>query len=173
MRVLAILLTVVGVGLGLSSAMAEDGSIEPFGPGWYVAQNQPCQVWYDTPRSEVSDLDVDITWSGACIDGKASGLGRLVVQIGAITSVYDGDMEAGKSHGWGTMNSGDRGRYEGMWRDGQPNGQGTFISPDGRRYKGGWRNGQPYGLGTLTLPDGEVQSCEWDEDGRPTDCIEL
>ncbi len=173
MRGLAALVTVAAAVLGWSAADAEEEPIEPFGPRWYIAQNQPCQVWNATPRTEGDELDVDVTWSGACIGGKASGRGRLVIHIGPIKSVYDGEMEAGKSHGWGINNTNDGTRYEGMWRDGQPHGQGTFNWLNGRRYKGGWRDGQPYGLGTLTLPNGEAQSCEWGEGGRPTDCVEL
>ena len=91
---------------------------EPIGPDWSIAENQPCQVWNYGYRS----LE-PFTWSGACVHGKASGEGRLTINDGR--TVYEGDVLAGKIHGYGTAVyvSGDR--YTGEFRDGQPEGYGT------------------------------------------------
>ena len=41
------------------------------GPIWLTAQNKPCKVW--NPYPEAGET---LTWSGGCVDGKASGKGR-------------------------------------------------------------------------------------------------
>ena len=46
--------------------------LEAFGSNWSIVENQPCQV------SNYGNRELEpFTWSGACIDGKASGQGTF------------------------------------------------------------------------------------------------
>ena len=80
-----------------------------------------------------------LTWSGACVDGKASGEGRLIFIYEGRGS-YRGNMVAGKAHGHGITNWADGSRYEGEFRDGWHHGRGTYTSADGDSTTCEWRN---------------------------------
>ena len=120
---------------------------ETFGPEWLVADNQACRVHKTGTRPGET-----VTWSGACLDGKASGEGSAVWLHGGGTETYEGAMEAGRRHGSGTYVAATGDRYEGGWRDGTMHGRGAHAWADGRRYRGGWRNGSPEGHGRYIWP---------------------
>ena len=42
---------------------------------WTVVENQACQIWFDQENV------ISATWSGRCVDGKASGAGRSVLRL--------------------------------------------------------------------------------------------
>ena len=112
-------------------------ALEPFGPDWIMAENQPCQRFNPNPTPGET-----YTWSGECVDGKVSGKGRGVWHLpDGGESVYEGSMRDGKQHGQGTSTSYGA-RSEGEWRDDKPHGHGTFTLPDGTRFEGEWRNGE-------------------------------
>ena len=112
-------------------------ALEPFGPNWIMAENQPCQRSNPNPTPGET-----YTWSGECVDGKVSGKGRGVWHLpDGGESVYEGSMRDGKKHGRGTFTSYGA-RSEGEWRDDKPHGHGTFTLPDGTRFEGEWRNGE-------------------------------
>ena len=92
MKVLAAL-AAAAVAVGLSTAKAGDVEVEPFGFGWIVVENQPYQVWNGDPEYMVETA----TWTGTCIDGKASGEGELNFDRGKF--IGNGIMRAGKMHG--------------------------------------------------------------------------
>ena len=162
----------------LLTEMAPETPLEPFGPNWSIVTNQPCQVW-----NEGFTGSVPFTWSGACVDGKASGQGRLT-RSGS-DFVYDGGMQGGKMHGhgtftlsghryegkfrggewhgYGTYTSSEGDRYEGEFRDSWRHGQGTFTFANGDRYEGEWREGWRHGRGTYTWAGGDAKTCEWRE----------
>ena len=136
--------------------------IEPLGPEWTFADNRPCLVWNHVAPVAPQPF----TWSGACVDGKASGEGVLAysgphhVYCGTRYR-YEGGMKAGKRHGHGTLVSPST-TYEGEWRDGKENGYGTFTWRHSRtRYEGAWRNGVRHGYGIRTRSDGERYEGEW------------
>ena len=129
-------------------------SLQPSGPSWSIAENQPCEVW------NYGNRDYEpLTWTGACTDGKASGEGRLVFRSGE--GVYDGAMQDGKMHGSGVLDWANGFRYEGELRDGKQHGHGTLTQTTGARYVGAWRNGRPHGQGTYTQPDGSTFEGAW------------
>ena len=130
---------------------------KPFGPDWSVTENQPCHVWNQGRGDEYGPF----TWSGACVDGKASGEGRLVWRSRFGQYVYEGGMEAGKQHGKGKLVRSDGGRYEGDWRDGKRHGRGTYKWIIGHRYQGDWRDDRPHGFGIATFVDGDVHKGLW------------
>ena len=127
----------------------------PSGPNWFVTRNKKCTVWFW--YSPVYLRSHPPTWSGDCVDGKASGEGRLVF----LSNVYSGTMNAGKyHHGTEAMGSGDR--KEGQWRDGKLHGWGIFVNAHGGRYEGQWQNDKPYGQGTYVHHDGRRYEGHWD-----------
>ena len=159
---------------------APEAPLEPFGPEWSIVANQPCQVWNWGSR-----VNEPFTWSGACLDGKASGAGILVCCDGEFT--FEGAMQAGKLNGHGTETWPD-GRYEGGFRDGERHGFGTLALSNGSRYEGEWRgdwyptvgratimldhgaryegeyrDGKPHGHGTVTTADDRVYEGQWRE----------
>ena len=113
------------------------GKPEPFGPNWIVAENQPCQVYLPFP-----DGGETITWSGSCVDGKASGMGRAVKGEAVYgEAVYEGEFRAGMAHDEDGIYTVGGYRHEGAWREGMPHGYGILVDPDGDRHEGEWRNG--------------------------------
>ena len=112
---------------------AEAGSAVPFGPDWSIVENQPCQVWNDGISGRLEPF----TWSGACVNGKASGEGRLT----STKYNYEGSMRSSKLHGYGigTFSYGEpygNERYEGQFRDGWEHGHGTMTWTGGQRCEG-------------------------------------
>ena len=138
-----------------TAAPAETASpLEPSGPSWSVAENAPCLVW------NYGNRDYEpFTWSGACVDDKASGEGHLVFRGGE--GVYRGPMQAGKMHGRGVFEWTNGFRYEGELRDGKQHGHGVYVGTSGERYEGEWREGRPHGQGTYVEADGTVYEGAW------------
>ena len=155
------------------------------GPIWLAAHNKPCKMWNPGPKPGNT-----LTWSGDCVDGKASGWGRQVwlSRIGEI--VYEGEFHDGKEHGRGIKTYADESRYEGEWRngkkhghgtntwasggryegdfvDGKRNGHGVLKKANGDRYEGEWRYGKHHGQGTITWRSGNRYEGEW-RDGKQT-----
>ena len=134
------------------------------GPIWLTAQNKPCKVW--NPYPEAGET---LTWSGDCVDGKASGWGRNVWRGSYGESVYEGECRNGKRHGRGALLRANGQTYEGEWRADKMHGQGTCTDPEAEhsgtvyshRYKGGWREEKWHGLGVRT------QSIMYNVEDRP------
>ena len=125
-------------------------------PCWIEIGNQPgCHVWNPDPQPNKT-----ITWSGICVDGVASGEGRIVWRDKERTITYAGEVQDGKYNGRGTHTWPNGNRYEGGWRDGKMHGLGTFIYISGSRYEGNWSDGKPNGFGTATI-NGEVYRGQW------------
>ena len=118
-------------------AAAEAAARRPIGPKWVVAKNQPCQLYnsYLEPG-----LTFTATWSGSCIDRKASGEGRVVWEYKDLNGVYKGWVRSGKLHGQGIMTYSDGRRYKGEYRDSKTTGRGIMTWANGTRYEGQWRN---------------------------------
>ena len=150
-------------------ARREAVSRQPIGPKWAIVENQPCQMY----NQALKPGDVfTVTWSGACLNGKASGNGRLVWQYNDANGIYEGWIRDGKFNGQGVMTFAVGSRYEGNYRDNEIHGHGIFTWGDGRRYKGQWRGGKPHGQGVMTFADGSRYEGQWrdgcfgERDGR-------
>ena len=123
------------------------------GPIWLTAQNQPCKVWNPYPKAGET-----LTWTGGCVDGKASGRGRQVWRGVYGESVYEGEFRYGKRHGRGIYTWVNGQTYDGEWRNGKQHGHGTCtdaeVSNDdttyAHRYEGEWRDGNRHGRGVAT-----------------------
>ena len=131
-----------------------ESPLEPSSPSWSIAENAPCLVW------NYGNKDYEpFTWSGACVDDKAFGDGRLVFRGGE--GIYEGPMRAGKMHGRGVFEWSNGFRYEGELRDGKQHGHGVYVGTSGERYEGEWREGRPHGQGTYVEADGTVYEGAW------------
>ena len=137
-----------------AAPMETPSPLEPSRPNWSIAENEPCLVW------NYGNRDYEpFTWSGACVDDKASGEGRLLFRGGE--GVYEGSMQAGKMHGRGVFEWSNGFRYEGELRDGKQHGYGTYVGTLGERYEGEWREGRPHGQGTYVEGDGTTYEGAW------------
>ena len=132
-----------------ASQAASVAPLMPFGPNWIVVENQPCQIYKAFPEPGES-----VTWTGACVEDKGSGYGRLVWRGDYGEVIYEGELRAGKVTGYGTNIWPNGDRYEGEWQDNKIHGQGTLTWPDGSRYNGEWRDDKRHGSGAETSPDG-------------------
>lgn len=133
--------------------------LQPFGPDWSITDNQDCQVW-NYGQAELEPF----TWSGACVDGKATGDGRLTFLDGDY--VYEGAMSAGMMDGHGTIISSEGYHYEGAWVNGEPHGHGIEVLASGEQYEGTYRQGKRHGYGHYKTVSGDVFEGEW-RDGKP------
>jgi len=149
---------VVFVALGLlpgSAALAQTAQCPAGPPDWKIDSRTGCKVWNLCPQH-----DETVTWSGACVDGIANGVGTSVwYRDGKQTESYEGNLRAGKSEGHGIMRLGN-GSIEGEWRDGHVAGQVVLVTSK-YRYEGGYNAGKPHGYGVLTRASGTVYKGNW------------
>ena len=117
---------------------ADAAARRPIGPKWGVADNQPCQVY--NRFMEPGDT-FTFTWSGGCVNRRASGEGVFVWEWKEFSGIYKGRMRNGRVNGRGIMYWSGGSRYDGAWRDGLPHGPGFTVAADGRRNSGQWQDG--------------------------------
>jgi len=87
-----------------------------------------------------------VLWEGPANNNYAEGSGLLTwYWQGAIVSVYQGVMVAGKPHGQGKYSFADGDKYEGEWVEGLRHGYGRQWYRDGRYYEGLWEQDKPTG----------------------------
>ena len=82
---------------------------------------------------------------GALQNGQLQGPGRLVWSA---TRQYDGQFEAGRMQGQGTMRV-SHGVFEGQFKDGELNGPGRYTAKNGDSYEGQFVAGEYEGQGTF------------------------
>jgi hypothetical protein len=132
-------------------------------PGWIADAQSGCRVWNALPRP-----DENVTWSGGCADGIASGQGVLQwFTSGQPADRYEGTYRNGQENGRGVFLWANGQRYEGEWRDGERSGQGTYVWPNGDSYDGEWQDGRRAGHGVYVWGTGERYEGEWQAD-QPT-----
>jgi hypothetical protein len=123
-----------------------------------------------------------VRWTGACVEGYASGLGtatfthdgktqsftasfargmipdgNVVAQWGDGWS-YEGAMVEGRFHGAGVLTTDTNDRFEGQWTGGKMNGFGVLRRANGERYAGDWKDDKPNGSGELRHADGTLMA---------------
>ncbi len=152
-------------------------------PQWTTVANQECKVWNARPVAQEI-----IIWDGTCIDGIATGRGKLKLtwqyRGRRLGIAFDGEYRNGRANGLGTIvySNGDRfaGRFEngkrhgegvfawvggtyykGEFLNGLRHGQGKVVFPKGDQYDGRWQSGKPHGQGTFTAADGTREQREW------------
>ncbi len=135
-----------------------------------------------------------VSWTGACVDGVAEGLGTAtfthngqsqsftanfvhgVIPDGHVITrwgqgwSYDGETVAGRFNGAGILTTAEADRFEGMWVDGKMNGFGVLRRADGERYAGDWKDDRPNGKGELRHADGTLVAGTF-VDGKLSDAL--
>jgi hypothetical protein len=147
------LLAIVAAALTVLAATAAHAE-----PGWTFDRNTGCRVWDDNPSPGWA-----VTWSGPCVDGMAHGRGivQLYDRAGIAESRYEGDLRAGRMHGYGLYIWRNGQRYDGQFRTGSFHGRGTMTWPNGDRYEGQWADDFPQGFGVKTTANGETFGGQW------------
>ncbi|MEL6767369.1 MAG: hypothetical protein AAFP17_09330, partial [Pseudomonadota bacterium] len=123
--------------------------------GWIADPVTGCELWSpDPPRAgEV------VSWSGDCLDGKASGRGvGTWTDADGLIARLDGTMRSGKAHGLTDLTLRETGggylRYLGRFEEGLPAGEATVVNAAGYRLRGEVIDGPRHMKGTLIAPDG-------------------
>lgn len=124
--------------------------------GWIKDSVTDCAAWsINKPRQ-----DEGVSWSGSCVDGKASGRGVLIWwdQKGLVAR-YTGEMSAGKLSGEGRLflrANDDNGYHEylGRFEASKPVGTGFVRTAKGARFIGELIDGIRHGKGVLLTTEG-------------------
>lgn len=126
-------------------------------------QNTGCKVWNPNPQPNET-----VTWTGACLDGFADGMGVLTWYNGTKQQVqrYEGAFVNKEMNGRGIYTWGNGDRYEGEFKDGQRTGKGMMLyavppSSQIKKYVGDFVNGKIHGRGIGDFFDGDHYEGEW------------
>jgi len=120
---------------------------------WVKTANQACAVHGD----EALKSNEMVTWSGSCVDGRASGAGKMEWIIdNKLAGIYEGRMAGGKLEGEGILrleieNGKGFDRLEGTFVAGEPEGEARYEAANGDYYLGGFKNGERHGTGYYKL----------------------
>ena len=119
---------------------------------------------------KVLDLELQVSYSGRCVNGLADGLG-----VASGIAAYTGEFRAGRKHGKGTKTWANGDRYEGDFVEERIEGFGTYTFGRGpwagESYTGEYLGGQRHGHGVYRWASGDVYDGPWREDvpvGPPT-----
>lgn len=144
-RPLALTLVAVSVSVGAAGNCCADT--------WLKDPTTGCEIW---SYGDTADKEVP-TWSGSCGNGKATGLGVLVVHDkDGLLLVYNGEMLDGKAAGAGALrfrndDSAGFDRYIGRFENHLPMGDGIFESSEGWRLEAQFDGSFDTGSGTLRV----------------------
>ena len=135
-------------------------------PGWHQVENQAnCSVWNANPQPNET-----VTWTGACVNGRAHGLGTSVWRYqkdGAWkTGRYEGERRFGRANGQGTYVWASGNKYDGEWKDGKKHGRGVYVDANGFRYDGEFKHGKRHGRGVSRWSGGNKYDGEWKDNWR-------
>ena len=111
-RAVPALLTALTIAFGLPAAANPAGPLadpNTHTPGWSIDSQSGCALWNPLPKRDES-----VTWSGACLNGLASGPG--------VAQWYQNGQVGN--------------RLEGNYRNGMQTGEVSVTYPDGGKYKG-------------------------------------
>jgi hypothetical protein len=124
-------------------------------PAWLGAADCRIAPLKPAPSGEVS-------WTGGCVDGYASGKGVLAWTSSTLGKVtLDATLARGEASGEAVLKRRDY-TYEGTTRNGVPDGQGYFQYEEGRGwYEGEVVDGLPHGKGTHLKADRSRYTGEW------------
>ncbi len=148
------LFVAAGLAFGLNAYVIPPTQAEEF---WVKVSNQDCTVWSD---SALKDNEV-LTWSGDCVDGRASGSGTIEWFVDEkLKGTYEGGMRDGRLDGDGVLRveekqDGGFDRLEGTFIAGEPDGKARFDAANGDMYEGGFQDGERHGIGYYRLVNGE------------------
>ncbi len=127
---------------------------------WIKDAQSGCAIFNKNPQANEA-----VSWSGDCVNGKASGKGKIQwYQAEKLTSYYEGEMKEGQYHGYGAYTSANAGSYEGNYKYNKFQGHGTLTYADGSRYQGDWKDNKRQGHGVLIYADSSRYEGPWEND---------
>lgn len=133
-----------------SPGVAQTLLARPGEPGW-TRTDEGCFVWNPAPAPGET-----ASWSGPCVDRRASGAGTLVWRReGHARVVYVGEMRFGRLNGAGVFRLPEGDRYEGEFVDDQLTGRGTLTTAQGNEYKGDFKGFRMEGQGVFRYANGD------------------
>ena len=91
-------------------------------------------------------ISSDAKYTGGLLNGFPDGHGTLIYDNGTI---YKGDFENGKKHGFGRLHIPERYTYKGQFLNDQFEGTGEKINENGTIYSGEFLKGLEDGQGCL------------------------
>ncbi|MFT5111548.1 MAG: hypothetical protein ACI8P9_000868 [Parasphingorhabdus sp.] len=109
---------------------------------------EECGIWNDNTFAEET-----VSWSGSCVNGKASGYGISIWTWKAedderLSDRYEGLMIKGRKQGKGFYQYANGNRYIGDFRNGFKHGNGVFyFFASGNTYEGQFDSGDRHGVG--------------------------
>jgi len=104
----------------------------------WIEDKKGCKVWSQNPQPNES-----VKWSGKCVDGYASGKGKLTwINDGKPADEYVGEMQRGKPHGQGEYKYSYGGIFKGQFKDGLRHGSGTISDRGGKKFIFQYENGE-------------------------------
>lgn len=112
----------------------------------------------------VQDPELQLSYRGDCLDGKAHGQG---VAVGVQGAVYQGQFKQGAASGYGVKLYANGDTYAGEWLQGYRHGFGVYEYGErspwrGDKYIGQWFRDLQHGRGTyLFFPTMETFESEW------------
>jgi len=116
------------VSLAISDSIAQE----------WIETKKGCKVWNPNPLPNEA-----IKWTGDCVDGFASGTGKLTwFRDGKVGDVYSGEMQNGKLHGQGENTYANGGSFKGSFKDGKKHGIGTEYYDWGGKFIHRYENGK-------------------------------
>jgi len=125
---------------------------------WVKDPTSGCEIWSDDDGSAQEVM----TWTGSCEEGRAMGLGVLVVHDkDGLLVVYNGEMRKGRANGAGSLKfrneeAGGFDRYIGKFEDGKPMGDGLFDSSEGWSFLAYFEGSFDSGDGTLHVKEDDA-----------------
>ena len=140
-------------------------------PCWKETANQPgCHIWDPYPAPEET-----VTWSGSCVDGKASGRGEVIWRFREDgqwkTTSGEGELRDGKPHGHWVWRRSNGDGSEGPYVDGKRHGHWVWREPGGIIWEGPYVDGELHGRWVQLGRRGEQWNCwirgERMESGHP------
>jgi hypothetical protein len=157
--------------------------------GRYInLENKQCLTWVSDYQKGVK---YKATWTGECVDGKASGFGIMEFYTnGKLLETYEGDLSEGRYVGRGKLIvkdefqvSGDflndlpdgscefiseksKWKYVGTCKKGKYDGQGVLIDEEQGKYEGDFKMGSKHGNGRYYGNDGNYYIGSWIDDNE-------
>lgn len=138
----------------------------PAHAGWWVRDPKTNCSYHSHKFKE--HPDVQISWTGACADGKLDGNGIFTIAFkGSPVVVYEGTMAGGAENGRGkrvfiskfAKYNGET--YDGPWRDGLRHGRGLEKYSTGLLVEGEWTSDVLQQVFWAAAPGGERRAVNW------------
>ena len=131
---------------------------------------------FAAPHCVVQDPELQLSYSGDCVDGQAHGRG---VATGLHGAFYQGRFENGAADGYGVKLYANGDAYAGEWSGGYRQGFGVYEYGErspwrGDKYVGHWHRDQRHGQGTyMFYPTMEPFESQWDQGAPQTEASPL